>query len=56
MSYMVSVDGMCAPSKVHETIEDAKAEAERLAAQSKNRYAIIRLLELKASLVPTSSL
>lgn len=46
MSYMVSVEGGSAPSATHETIEAAKAEAERLADQPRNRHATIHVLQI----------
>lgn len=42
--YMVSVDGGLAPTKVHDSLEAARAEAARLASRSHNRGARIRVL------------
>jgi hypothetical protein len=42
--YMVSVDGNTAPRKVHETIDDAKQEAERLSKSQNGK--IIRVMML----------
>lgn len=55
MSYMVSVQGGQAPCVEHPTIEEAKAEAERLAGQPKNRNATIYVLEVIAALDPVTS-
>lgn len=52
MSYMVSVDGGSAPTVEHPTLELAKAEAERLSEQSKNRYQKIRVLQVIDVLEP----
>lgn len=49
--YMVSVDGNSGPQKVHETIEQAKAEAERLS--SSNTGKLIRILYLVGVYAPT---
>ena len=49
--YMVSVDGNSGPQKVHETIEQAKAEAERLS--SSNVGKLIRILYLVGVYAPT---
>lgn len=49
--YMVSVDGNSGPMKVHDTIEQAKAEAERLS--SSNTGKLIRILYLVGVYAPT---
>ena len=49
--YMVSVDGNSGPMKVHDTIEQAKAEAERLS--SSNVGKLIRILYLVGVYAPT---
>ena len=49
--YMVSVDGNSGPQKVHDTIELAKAEAERLS--SSNAGKLIRILYLVGVYAPT---
>jgi hypothetical protein len=49
--YMVSVDGNSGPQKVHDTIEQAKAEAERLS--SSNVGKLIRILYLVGVYAPT---
>ena len=49
--YMVSIDGNSGPQKVHDTIEQAKAEAERLS--SSNVGKLIRILYLVGVYAPT---
>ena len=49
--YMVSIDGNSGPQKVHETIEQAKAEAERLSPSNTGK--IIRILYLVGVYAPT---
>lgn len=49
--YMVSVDGNSGPMKVHDTIEQAKAEAERLSPSNTGK--IIRILYLVGVYAPT---
>jgi hypothetical protein len=49
--YMVSIDGNSGPQKVHDTIELAKAEAERLS--SSNTGKVIRILYLVGVYAPT---
>jgi hypothetical protein len=49
--YMVSIDGNSGPQKVHDTIEQAKAEAERLSPSNTGK--IIRILYLVGVYAPT---
>lgn len=42
--YMVSVDGNTSPKRIHATIDEAKAEAERISASQQGK--IIRILYL----------
>ena len=49
--YMVSIDGNSGPMKVHDTIEQAKAEAERLSPSNTGK--IIRILYLVGVYAPT---
>lgn len=53
--FMVSVCGSSAPSKIHESLDDAKAEAERLATQHNNRDRVIHVVEIVASLLPRTT-
>ena len=53
--YMVSVCGSTAPSKIHDGLESAKQEAERLADQHNNRDRVIHVVEIVATLIPRTS-
>lgn len=48
--YLVSVDGMQAPKFEHSTLDEAKKEAERLAAMHGNQNRTIRVLRQEAVL------
>jgi hypothetical protein len=50
LQYMVSVDGKDAPTRVHETIADARNHAERLAKLPENMNSVIRVLMVVAIL------
>ena len=50
--YLVSVDGRAAPTKEHDDINEALAEAERLASQPSNSKQIVRVLAQVAALAP----
>jgi REP element-mobilizing transposase RayT len=52
--YMVSVDGNSAPKKVHDTIEEAKAEAERISPSQSGKT--IRILYFVAVYEPSHKL
>ena len=53
--YMVSVCGSQAPSKIHNSLDEAKTEAERLASQHQNRDRTIHVVEIVATLSPRTS-
>ena len=50
--YMVSVDGRTAPTKEHDTVESAIAEAQRVAMQPANLSRTVRVLQVVATLPP----
>lgn len=54
--YLVSVDGMQAPKFEHPTLDEAKKEAERLAAMQGNQERIIRVLRQEATLKATRTI
>jgi hypothetical protein len=51
MSYMIYVDGQSPPSKEHETVEEARTEAERLSPKYGDRK--IFVLAVIDVLIPT---
>jgi hypothetical protein len=53
--YLVSVCGSHAPLKMHDTLESAKDEAERLSRLKDNRYSAIYVVQIIDSLVPATS-
>jgi hypothetical protein len=53
--YLVSVCGSHAPLKMHDTLESAKTEAERLSRLKDNRDSAIYVVQIQASLIPASS-
>lgn len=53
--YMVSVCGSNAPVHIHTDFESAKAEAERISRMSQNRDRTIHVVEIKATLKPTTT-
>lgn len=53
--YLVSVCGANAPSKLHGTLPDAKAEAERLSLDPRNRDRQIYVVALVAVLKPSTT-
>ena len=55
MTYMVSVCGSNAPTKEHEHLADAKAEAVRLSLMSNNKDRTIHVVEIVATMVPRTT-
>jgi 3-deoxy-D-arabino-heptulosonate 7-phosphate (DAHP) synthase len=55
MTYLVSVCGSNAPTKEHEHLEDAKAEAERLSLMSNNKDRVIYVVQIVATMVPRTT-
>jgi hypothetical protein len=53
-AYLVSVCGANAPTKLHPTLDEAKAEAHRLSCDTRNRDRTIYVLQLAAIYKPQS--
>lgn len=55
LQYMVSVDGKDAPSRIHNTIGEARDHAERLAKLPDNINSVIRVLMVVSTLRTTGT-